>query len=96
MIKMFTLSCFLLFIFTAFGQKPAGNPGKECVIEFVTKANGKKIILNDSIYTNAFDEKYTVSKLKYYISDFHFITGANKESKKFDRFCVPGGRGKRK
>jgi hypothetical protein len=85
MIKMFTLSCFLLFIFTAFGQKPAGNPGKECVIEFVTKANGKKIILNDSIYTNAFDEKYTVSKLKYYISDFHFITGANKESKKFDR-----------
>jgi hypothetical protein len=51
----------------------------------VSKANGKKIVLNDSIYTNAFGEKYTVSKLKYYISDFHFITGANKESKKFDR-----------
>jgi hypothetical protein len=84
MIRMFTLFCFLVFASVAFGQKPAAKAGKECVIEFVSRANGKKIVLNDSIYTNAFGEKYTISKLKYYISDLHFVTRDKKGSKKFD------------
>jgi hypothetical protein len=47
---------------------------KNIYLKFENIANGKKLVLNDSVYTNAFGEKYTVSKLKYYISNVNFQT----------------------
>ncbi len=52
---------------------------KSIFIKFENVANGKKIVLNDSTYTNAFGEKYSISKLKYYVSNFSFMM-----DKKFD------------
>jgi hypothetical protein len=46
---------------------------KNIVVQFENIANGKKIVLNDSVYTNTFDEKYTVSKLKYYVSNISLM-----------------------
>lgn len=53
-----------------------------CTVIFETIANGKKIILTDSIYTNAFNENYTISKLKYYVSNIHLINTENSKTKK--------------
>ena len=55
-----------VFLFSSFSTKPAGN-GKLKIV-FVNTANGKPIVLRDSVYSNAFGEQYSISKLKYYIS----------------------------
>lgn len=39
-------------------------------VVFVNTANGKMISLRDSTYSNAFGERYTINKLKYYVSNF--------------------------
>jgi hypothetical protein len=66
MSKQFFLWVILFFSLNCFGQK-------KIVIKFEHIANGKKIVLNDSTYTNAFGEKYTISKLKYYVSNISFM-----------------------
>ena len=43
--------------------------GKLKVI-FVHSANHRMIAMNDSSYLNCFDEKYSISKLKYYLGNF--------------------------
>jgi hypothetical protein len=67
MIKQFFLWGMLFFSLNCFGQR-------KFIIKFEHIANGKKIVLNDSTYTNAFGEKYTVSKLKYYMSNICYHT----------------------
>lgn len=47
-------------------------------ISFVNTANGKILFLRDSIYINPFGEQYSVSKLKYYISNC-FIPGSDQQ-----------------
>lgn len=42
-------------------------------IKFVHTANGKKIIQNDSTYISPDGEPYTISRLKYYISDLSIL-----------------------
>ncbi len=42
-------------------------------IIFETIANEKKLVVNDSNYTNSFKENYTVSKLKYYVSNMELV-----------------------
>ena len=59
-----------LFIFS-FKEKKTGT-GK-LRIEFVNTANGKNIVLRDSLYKNSFGEEYSLSKLKYYISNFSVL-----------------------
>ncbi len=72
MIKI-ALSFFCLLSFSlAYPQKTKKE--NRIIIHFENRANGKKIVLNDSIYSTIFDEKYAVHKLKYYVSDIHFIT----------------------
>lgn len=48
-------------------------------ISFINTANGKPILLRDSLYNNFFGEQYSISKLKYYITDIaidkHKISG---------------------
>ena len=46
-------------------------------IHFEHYANGKQIIPVDSSYTNNFGEIYSISKLKYYVSNICFITDRN-------------------
>jgi hypothetical protein len=67
MSKHFFLWVILFFSLNGFGQK-------KIVIKFEHIANGKKIVMNDSMYENNFGEKYTVSKLKYYVSNISFTT----------------------
>jgi hypothetical protein len=62
----------LFFSLGCFGQK-------RIVIKFEHIANGKKIVLNDSMYENNFGEKYTISKLKYYVSNIIFTTKGQRE-----------------
>lgn len=57
----------LLVIFYFNGQNILAQ--KNIILKFENIANGKKIVLNDSTYINAYGEKYTVSKLKYYVSN---------------------------
>lgn len=53
------------------------------MVRFENMANGEKIVLNDSLYENNFGEKYTISKLKYYVSNFCLLTkGALEVDKK--------------
>jgi hypothetical protein len=75
MSKQIFLFGILFFSLHCFGQK-------KIVIKFEHIANGKKIVLNDSVYTNAFGEKYTVSKLKYYVSNILFATKGQREINK--------------
>ena len=46
-------------------------------ISFINTANGKPIVLRDSLYSNYFGEKYSISKLKYYISNIVITANGN-------------------
>jgi hypothetical protein len=65
--KYIFLLCMIVFSLSSFGQK-------KIVVRFENIANGKKIVLNDSLYENNFGEKYRVSKLKYYVSNICLLT----------------------
>ena len=43
-------------------------------ISFINTANGKPVILRDSLYSNYFGEQYSISKLKYYVSNIVLIS----------------------
>ena len=70
MIRIIFLCCFLFVGEIVLAQK-------NIYVKFEAIANGKKIVLNDSSYTNNFGEKYTVSKLKFYISNLRFVQKSN-------------------
>lgn len=50
-------------------QKPVSINTGTIKITFVNKVKGSPLTLNTQPYTNPFDETYTVSKFKYYISN---------------------------
>src|SRR5690606_5186495 len=56
----------LLMIFTVF-EAVAQDPGK-LTLRFVHVAEGKPIVLRDSVYATPLGEGYTISKLRYYVS----------------------------
>lgn len=58
----------ILCVASAFSGKRMVKNGS-LKITFVNTANGKPVVLNDSSYTNAWGESYTISKLRYYISN---------------------------
>lgn len=80
------------------------KPGK-LTFHFINVANGKPIILHDSVYTTPLGEPYTVTKLRYYISniqlegnsqlgesdDYHLVDMAKETS-----FTIPVNAGKYK
>jgi hypothetical protein len=74
MSKFFFILGFALFSKSGFCQKSIN-------LYFENIANGKKIVLNDE-YSNCFGEKYTVTKLKYYISN---VSLATKSKSKMDK-----------
>lgn len=93
------LACFGLCSF--FVQPKSGK----LTFHFINVANGKPIILHDSVYTTPLGEPYTVTKLRYYISNiqldgksqlgesdnYHLVDMA-----KETRFTIPVNAGKYK
>ena len=78
MSKVNFLICFIIFSTHVFAQQKRSYR----TVIFETIVNGKKLVLNDSIYTNPFKETYIVTKLKYYVSNIRFIESAKSEIKK--------------
>lgn len=74
-------------------------------LSFINTVNQKPILLLNTIYTNCFNETFTVSKLKYYISNislqsrdkkmvkennsYHLINEEDSNSKSFSFFIKP-------
>ncbi len=79
-IRYFFFIVGLLFSTIAFSQN-------EFIIKFVHTANGKRIIQNDSIYYTPGGEPYTISKLKYYVSNLDMNT-ARKSCFLIDAFGI--------
>jgi hypothetical protein len=67
--KMYGLLAMILFCMCSFSFAQPVKRGT-LKVTFVQTANGKDIVLRDSVYTNAFGETYSVNKLKYYVSNF--------------------------
>lgn len=76
-IKRFGLASLLvagitgLFLMSSFsfGKKNTFSGTGTLKFIFLNTANGKPIVLRDSLYTNYFGEQYSINKLKYYISN---------------------------
>jgi len=78
---------FLLAIFSSFQQKKIlhQSPITKVKIVFLNNVKGSKIVFRDSIYTNPFGEKYTITKLRYYVTNLLLQNGHNniKEKKSY-------------
>ena len=74
---VFILSLF--FFLSGFHNNMPPKKNGRLIIHFLNTANAKKIG-KDSVYKNAFGEEYTVSKLKYYISNISLNNYKEKES----------------
>lgn len=72
--RIFLLSAILSFLFTACKKENASPFNNEIKanlsVEFDNIAGSSDLQLNTGIYTNASGEKLTVTKLKYYVSNF--------------------------
>jgi len=96
----------LFAMFSSFQQNKFVEQNKDASVKiiFTNTINGNKIVLNDSTYTNPFGEKYTISKLRYYITNvelhannifkeknsYHLIDQAKQESN-IVTFSIPAG-----
>ena len=69
----------LLAIFSSFQQKKIlpHSPIAKVKIVFLNNVKGRKIVFRDSIYINPFDEKYTITKLRYYVTNLLLQNGYN-------------------
>ncbi|MCP9752696.1 MbnP family protein [Ferruginibacter sp. HRS2-29] len=68
MIKRILLQAFAIVAICALPGKLTAQNGK-LILKFVHLANEKKIIRNDSVYSTPNGEPYTISKLRYYVSE---------------------------
>jgi len=67
-----TLEFAFLMVFcitTAFSGNKINVKTGTLKINFLNTANGKPVVLKDSVYTNPSGEQYNITKLKYYISN---------------------------
>ncbi|MEO8112597.1 MAG: MbnP family protein [Ginsengibacter sp.] len=102
---LIVLITFLIF-FISFNEAKIDTDEASIKIIFINTINNSRIVLNDSIYTNPFNEKYSISKLRYYISNvclenasdtfkehdsYHLIDESKEASQSFS-FSVPEGR----
>ncbi|MEP7163565.1 MAG: MbnP family protein [Ferruginibacter sp.] len=75
--RTFVTGCILLagitslFITASFSVIDKNSSAKTGTLKIIFRntANGKPVILRDSLYNNYFGEQYSISKLKYYISN---------------------------
>lgn len=102
LIVLITFSVFSI----SFDEAKSETDDATVKIIFVNKVDNSRIVLNDSVYTNPFNEKYSISKLRYYVSNvclknatdsfkeinsYHLIDESKEESQSFS-FNVPEGR----
>lgn len=103
---IFFLSFFFFLSFSSHQEKTdVGNTSSTIKIIFKNKVKGSSIILNDSLYTNPFNEKYSITRLRYYVSNvclngsvnnfkeknsYHLIDESKKESQSFT-ITLPAG-----
>jgi len=66
-IKLFSVA--LAILVSCFQYGHAQNNKAKLVVKFETMANNKPLVLGDSGYVNEFAESYTITRLKYYISN---------------------------
>ena len=79
--NIFYILCLVIIADNSFAQQ------KDYVaIRFENFINGKKLELNDKIYTNAFGENFSISKLKYYISNIRIVGDTTGHSQSIDHF----------
>jgi len=92
-----------LFLSTAFGQTPIVT----VKVIFINTVNKVPVVLDSVVYTNCWNETYTISKLKYYISNvqlqqtdkkvnreaesYHLINEEDTATKSFS-LSMPGGK----
>jgi hypothetical protein len=77
--------CFLLmqlFLQAAFAQTPVAN----LKVTFVNTINKVPVLLDSGAYTNCWNETYTISKLKYYISNVQLQMVDKKTSKEANSY----------
>ncbi len=69
--KKFFIKAGLVFLIIIFSRQIAGAQKNyaEMALKFHYTANGKNLVLSDSNYINAFAESYSITRLKYYISN---------------------------
>ena len=97
----------LFFFIVSFQKRKSLESSKITTVKitFNNKVKNYKITLHDSVYTNPFGEKYTITKLRYYISDislisdgkvfseknsYHLIDESDQESKSFSLTIAEG------
>ena len=97
----------LLGICSSFQQKKIFNQNISASVKiiFINNVKENKIVLNDSLYTNPFGEKYNITKLRYYVSkielkkannffkeknSYHLIDESKTESQVIN-LSLPGG-----
>ena len=78
--------CCILVASSFSANNDPGNKTGTLKISFINTANGKPIILRDSLYSNYFGETYSISKLKYYISNI--ILGHNGKQDHMDGYYL--------
>lgn len=70
-ISLIAAGIIILLVITSFSTRNNTGTSKTGTlrINFTNSVNGKPVVLRDSIYSNYFGEQYSISKLKYYISN---------------------------
>ncbi len=75
--KSVILSLITMLLLPAADAQTKKSANGYVTLSFSNEVNGKRIVLNDSSYTNSHGETYTMKKLKYYISNIRFYSGSN-------------------
>ncbi len=67
----FLFFCVGIAFLLSFSQKKHSGRDNRPLIKmvFINTVKGNKIVLNDSVYVNPFNETYIISKLRYYITN---------------------------
>ncbi|MEP6583394.1 MAG: MbnP family protein [Ginsengibacter sp.] len=103
---LFILICFSISFISFNDVKNDLLPASSTVkITFINTLGHSNIVLNDSMYTNPFGENYSISKLRYYVSNvklnssltsfkeensYHLIDESEEASQSFN-FNIPAG-----
>ena len=86
---------FLAAFFSSFQQKRIGNRNSLSAIKltFINNVNGSKISFNDSTYTNSFGENYTITKLRYYVTNISLQSGSQSVKEKNSYHLIDESKG---
>ncbi len=68
---------FLALLITLVPKPAAAQEEGNIVLHFKAVANNKAVVFNDSSYSNAFGETYSISRLKFYLSNIGFSNSSS-------------------